>query len=333
MLDDIASKYRALATDQARSRFIASAFGETDLDTQKGLRTLLGGDSLKQIGEFSKQIRGASGTVARDLPDAIDNAVDQSARLKTSLRDAGESFARPVNRALADLIAYQIDSPSKGGLGLGSGATVATTGALIVGVGALTQLSRTLLNRIPFIGGAAGNAAGLAGGVVQGKALEQLAGVQPVFVTNFPAAAASSTSVVETAAAAAGVAAIARTGLLARLGLTTAAGVGSAALGTAGVLAAGAGGFEVGSYISRNYIDGTDLSDKIGRAVAVALAAFGNDEARDALDRRNRAPDIAGTLRIQIDSLGRPQVLDARADGLNLDVDLRRGPLLPGGVQ
>ncbi|WP_293392939.1 phage tail tape measure protein [Nevskia sp.] len=320
VLGDIAGKYRGQSTDKRRDRFIANAFGETDLDTQKGLRTLLAGDALKQIADMTVKIRGASGTIARDLPDAIDNAVDQSSRLKTSLREAGESFARPVNRALSDLIQLQIDDPRKGGLGLGSGATVATTGALIVGVGALGQMIKSLAGKLPGIGGGISTAAGVA----QGKALEQLAGVTPVFVTNFPGTSASG-GLAETAAAAAGVAAIAKTGLLARLGLTTAAGVGSAALGTAGVLAAGAGGFEAGSYISRKYIAGTQLSDQIGRAVATALATFGSQAARDALDARNRESDISGTIKIEFD--GKTAKLAGAKSTGNVDFDFSSGPI------
>ena len=64
------------------------------------------------------------------------------------------------------------------------------------------------------------------------------------------------------------------------------AGVGKLAGGLAragAVGAAGVGGYAAGSYISKNYIEGTELSNTIGRSIAQVLAAFGNDEARQAL--------------------------------------------------
>lgn len=332
VLGDIASKYRGLATDKARDSFIAKAFGETDLDTQKGLRTLLGGDVLQQITAMTAQIRGASGAVARDLPDAIDNAVDQSNRLKTSLRQAGERFAQPVNRALSDLIAYQIDDPRKGGLGLGSGATVATTGALIVGVGALGQLIKSLAGKLPGIGGGISTAAGVA----QGKALEQLAGVTPVFVTNFPANEAGGSGALEAAAATAGVAAAAKSGLLARVlarvGLApVAAGSALSLAGGAGVLLAGGAGYGLGTAISREMLTGTEAGDQIGRAIATVLAAFGSQAARDAIDARNREPELTGVIKIELD--GKSARLASAKTSSRVDFDFSAGPIALGAGQ
>lgn len=332
VLGDIAGKYRGLATDKARDSFIARAFGETDLDTQKGLRTLLGGDVLQQIAAMTAQIRNASGTVARDLPDAIDNAVDQSSRLKSSLRQAAEVFARPVNRALSDLIEFQIDDPRKGGLGLGSGATVATTGALIVGVGALGQLIKSLAGKLPGIGGGISTAAGVA----QGKALEQLAGVTPVFVTNFPGSQPGGSSMVETAAAAAGVAAVAKSGLLsrvlARVGLTPlAAGSALGVAGGAGVLLAGGAGYGLGDAIYRDKLAGTESGDQIGRAIATVLAALGSQAARDALDARNREPELTGVIKIELD--GKTARLTSAKSSSGVDFDFSSGPIALGAGQ
>lgn len=332
VLDDIAGRYRALATDQARSRFIAKAFGEADLDTQKGLRTLLGGDSLAQIRDFTRQIQGASGTVARDLPDAIDNAVDQASRLGTNLREAGEAFARPINRTISDLIEFQLDPKEKGGLGLGPGAAVATTGALIVGTTALASLARSLLGKIPFIGGAASDAAGTAAGLAQGQLVKQAGLATPVFVTNFPSGSSGAGGGVQGAVAGAVAGAAIRGGLLARLGgllapLGTSAGIGAAALGTAGVLSAGAGGFELGSAINRNFIDGTQLSDQIGRAVAIALATFGNQDARDALNARNREA-VNGQIKIELDDK-RARISQVQTRG-PIDFNFASGPLALG---
>lgn len=56
-------------------------------------------------------------------------------------------------------------------------------------------------------------------------------------------------------------------------------------LGRLGALgAAGAGGYAVGGWINKNYIEGTETGDRIGRTVAQVLAFFGNKEAQEAID-------------------------------------------------
>jgi TP901 family phage tail tape measure protein len=118
ILKDIKGKYDKLKTDKSRAIFLQKAFGEADLDTIKGLKTLLGGDSLAKVGEFSAAIRNAGGTIERDLPDAIANAVDQTGRLKSELRKAADEFARPINDALQNVIKWGLDKKETGGLGL-----------------------------------------------------------------------------------------------------------------------------------------------------------------------------------------------------------------------
>lgn len=80
-----------LKTDKSRAIFSAKAFGEADLDTIKGLKTLLGGDSLAKVGEFSAAIRNAGGTIERDLPEAIARRGRPDGPLKT------EPARRPMN--------------------------------------------------------------------------------------------------------------------------------------------------------------------------------------------------------------------------------------------
>ena len=55
--------------------------------------------------------------------------------------------------------------------------------------------------------------------------------------------------------------------------------MGGAAVGAAGFL-----GYGLGSAINRNFIDGTQLGDQIGKAVANAIAAIGVQEAKQALE-------------------------------------------------
>lgn len=180
VLLDLRAKFAKLETDQARSKFIQKAFGTVDLDTQKGLRTLLSGSTLDKMRTFTEQINDASGTLARDLPDAIRNGVDQAGRLVAVLRKAADVAAGPLNKAFAKAVGYLIDDKKDGGKGLSGG-------ALIAG-GALATVASVLIARRgkDLVSGLLKGSGSLAAGVAQGKALEAAAGVTPVFVTNWP---------------------------------------------------------------------------------------------------------------------------------------------------
>lgn len=73
-------------------------------------------------------------------------------------------------------------------------------------------------------------------------------------------------------------------GLIGRAGGAI-AGAAAGAAGSAGLAVAGgaAGGYLIGTGISKG-IEGTAVADKIGAAIATALAAFGNDDAKAAID-------------------------------------------------
>ena len=324
VLADFAKKYQSLTTAKGRQAFITKAVGQADLDTQTGLIKLISDGELAKFDNILKRTDAASGIIARNLSGAIDNPIDQAARMTAAMREAGEAFARPVNRTITDIIQFQLDDPSKGGLGLGPLGAVAATGGLLVAAGTIGKVAGGLLKKIPIFGGAAADAANTAAGLAQGQMVKEAGLATPVFVTNFPASLGSGSSgagVIEGA-----VAALAGKGLLARFGLTTAAGVGSAALGTAGVLAAGAAGFEAGGAIYRNFFEGNEFGDQIGRAVATALAAFGNDEARDAIDRRNGKLPL---VKVEIDATGGVRLKKATATG-GAEVDFSSGPLRLG---
>lgn len=181
ILRDIKAKYDKLKTDKARAIFLQNAFGEADLDTIKGLKTLLGGDNLAKIGEFSQAIKNATGTIERDLPDAIANAVDQTGRLKSELRKAADEFSRPINDALQNVIKWGLDKKENGGLGL-SGKEMVVGGT----VAALGTFAAARYGGMA-VGALAKRFGGTAAGVAEGKALEAAAGVTPVFVVNWPA--------------------------------------------------------------------------------------------------------------------------------------------------
>ena len=174
VLEDIRRQYAKLTTDKQRALFLDKAFGKADLDTIRGLKILLQGDSLAKLRQFAGQIDTAGGTLARDLPEAINNAVDQAGRLKATLREAADNFAQPINKAIADAIRYGLDQKK-------------LTGEQIIGGGAAAVAGGLVAARIGkgVVGAIGGKAAGLAGGVATGKALEQ-AGVMPVYVVNMP---------------------------------------------------------------------------------------------------------------------------------------------------
>lgn len=181
VIGDIKAQYDKLDTDAQRFKFISAAFGKADLDTQRGLKTLLDGDSLGKLDQVFADVSTASGTIARDLPDAIGNAVDQTNRLKGALREAADDFARPVNETLGGLIKWGLDSKENGGLGL-DGKDMLLGGAL--GAAGLFGAARY---GGKAVSGLAGKLGGTAAGVATGKALEEAAGVQPVYVVNMPA--------------------------------------------------------------------------------------------------------------------------------------------------
>ena len=185
VLQDIKGQWDKLGTDKARALFIQKAFGKADLDTIKGIRTLLTGDSLSKVRQFTQDIGNAGGTLERDLPDAIANAVDQTGRLKANLREAADSFTQPINKVFADFVQFSMDSKKNGGLDLSGKEMLFGGGALAAG----TLLTARYGGKA--IGGLASRLLAKGGstaiGVAEGKALEAAAGVTPVFVTNWPA--------------------------------------------------------------------------------------------------------------------------------------------------
>lgn len=185
VLKDIKAKWDKLKTDRDRAVFIQRAFGKADLDTIKGLRTLLQGDSLSKVESFTKQIGTAGGTLQRDLPEAISNAVDQTGRLKSALRQAADSFAQPINRVLADFVKFSLDKKTNGGLELSGKQIFGGSAALIGGTYLVSRLGNTYLKGVAQKLLTKGGSTAI--GVAEGKALQAAAGVTPVFVTNWPA--------------------------------------------------------------------------------------------------------------------------------------------------
>lgn len=171
VLDDIAAKYKTLATGQQRDRFIDAVAGDADLDTKKGLAMLLGGESLAGVRKMTQEIDRATGTIAKDLPEAISNSVDQVGRLRAALRDAADEFSKPINDTIQEAIQFLLDERKLGGKELlGGGIAAAALGFGVIKGGG------KLLSKV----------GGLGSGIAAGKALEEVSGVTPVYVVNMP---------------------------------------------------------------------------------------------------------------------------------------------------
>lgn len=300
VLAEISAKYRQFTTDKQRADAISAAFGQTDLDTQRGLRALLAGDNVAGIGKMAAQIRSASGTLNRDLDAALSNAVDQSGRLARTLREAADDFAKPVNDAISRGIRYLLDSKEKGGLGLSGGQLLAGG----------TALAATAYVGARFGGKALSSLAGKLGltaaGVATGKALEQAAGVTPVYVVNMPGGGI---------------------GGLAEGALGTAAGgkLGGL-LGRAGPLAARAG--QLGLLYS-SYQIGNQAGGELARAIDQAVTkSLGRDASLGTLlyEMLHRDEDKRlglATVKIEVEGKdgARARVKDARGENVEVEAD------------
>ena len=106
---------------QNGDRAFSQAFGKTDLDTQRGLRIFFDAESIEDARRFSGEIGSAGGLIAKELPSAVSNAVDQTARLKAALGDAADSFARPINDAISSGIQWLLDDEKLSGTELLAG--------------------------------------------------------------------------------------------------------------------------------------------------------------------------------------------------------------------
>lgn len=275
VLSDIAKNYKTLKSDISRDETIQAAFGQADLDTIKGLRKLLSGNTLSGIGKLTKEIEQAGGTIQKDLTDAINNSVDQVGRLKTALRKAADDFSRPINDAISKTIKYGLNKKEQGGLGL-SGKEMILGGGAIIGGGILAgRYGGKLIRSIT------GSLGGVAGGVAAGKVLEETAGVQSVFVVNMPTGFAGAPG-----------------------GIPIPKGAGSFIKGGAMATVAGAVGYGVGSLIHKA-IEGTAVSNAIGKAIAQGLAMVGNKEAK---------------ISLEIDAKGQARVQHMQSNGLEIDV-------------
>lgn len=173
---------------------------------------------------------------------------------------------------------------------------------------------------------------GMAGGVAAGKALEVAAGVTPVYVVNMPSGGLGGSLPNSIGGKnlpgdiAQKVRKLSSWDLLKNANMGEIKALGPAAmLRSAGYVGlAGAGGYAIGSQIYDHGIAGTSLGDKIGSGIAHVLSLFGNEEAKAAIAANERAQQLNGTIKIQVDSkTGQASVTQMHMDhsGITLSAD------------
>ena len=171
ILKDIRTKYQTFTTDKERDLRFGQLAEGMDQETITGLRLLLRDGIIEQIQSFSKEISESGGLLDSELASSIDNAVDQTSRLKATLSDAADAFARPINDAISRGIQWLLDDEKLDGKELLAGGAVAAG----LGYGALKIGGRTLSR----MGG------GAVGKVLQGiGGLGKLPLPLPVYVVN-----------------------------------------------------------------------------------------------------------------------------------------------------
>lgn len=312
VLEDMRKGFVKLTTDAQRFQYISKAFGKADLDTQRGVFALLNGKGLENIRKFEDEIKGAGGTLERDLPTAVANAADQASRLKNTLRESAEGFARPINEAVSGAIKYLLNNKEQGGLGLSGGAITGGAAAGAVGVYALSRIVPGVVGKL------IGRTGGVAAGVASGKALQAAAGVTPVYVTNWSEMNGGSSGAAGLlgtgGAAASGAAAVGLLGKLRNMAGVAAllghAPVGIAGLGAsaAGVGLAGAAGYGIGTGIYKYGLEGNKGGEGIGELVARFMSMLGNEEATRsvAINDALKNTKVGGELTVRV--LGNPNL-------------------------
>jgi TP901 family phage tail tape measure protein len=174
VLEDIKKKYQSFDTVQKKAIYLNKLLKGADLDTVKGIRTLVDGDLLDAGKQFTDQIRDASGLLSKDLNGAMDNAADQAARLKQLLGAAGDSFAKPINKVAANALQFSMDKMGMNGFDFAGLGTAGVLASWLVGRRVKGAFGKWMSGGVDT-----------AAGVAQGKMLEAAAGVTPVFVTNW----------------------------------------------------------------------------------------------------------------------------------------------------
>lgn len=180
---------------------------------------------------------------------------------------------------------------------------------------------------------------GTATGVAAGKALQAAAGVTPVYVVNMPSGGFGG-SLPESfggkklpGGIAQKVRKLSSWDVLkkANMGEIKALGPGAMLRSAGYVGMAGAAGYAAGTEIYDHAIAGTTVGDKIGSGIAHVLALFGDKTAKDAIAATERAQQLNGTIKIEVDNkTGQARVTQMNMDHSGVEITADHG-LAAGG--
>ncbi len=292
------------------------------LDKTKGRGTIMGrifGDeAIRAFNALNadrvRQFMSVTGDGNQVIADAARNASTADAAL-TSLYTAFKRFADSELTAPIQSLADAVNSLDATQL-QEMGEKAKQAALLLGGAYVVSKVGKTVARGVGALRGGAG-AAGAAGAIA--------GGVQPVFVVNMPGGMpgidigngrnpGQRPRVAKWKVAAA----FLGSSPVSELGMYGAAGVATSA---AAVAAAGAAGYAAGTALYDNVLEGTDFADSLGRGIARGLAFFGNDEAKATLESERQRGEV--TVRIEAEPGTR--VVDTRAKGTYMDLDVARG--------
>lgn len=313
-IDRLKEKMAALPNDQQRLIVLQKQFGDeggraaqTFLNAAKGFREIE--ESADATISLTRKMEIDLEGYNRKVEALAGSWKTMRGTLFSSALQPMGQFVDLVNSAVSGVTDLANKSPAVGKtISALVGGGIAAGGAY--GLFKLLQGGRAGFRAMSGIGGLGNVAAGIA----KGKAVEAATGVQPVFVTNWPAGFGAGSAVAETAAAAAAAA-----------GGGSLLGKAKAAKGlllnpyTGAVAAGGLAGFAVGSLLNSGISKG--LSALLGRDATLGTALF------DAFNSGG-STDVGGTLRIEIDNSGRARVREARTNAPGMDLDVSTGPTL-----
>lgn len=176
---DMASRYQRLTTDKERSEFLGAALKGMDQETSTGTGLWLSGNRIDTFRQSAGDITNADAVFTQDLKDNMSSATAVGGRMQATIGQAIDRMAQPLNKQFADFGTYLLDDLNLSGEQMLAGGVAAGVGGYYAGRGAKAGAG-ALLNR--FMGGPE-----TLKNIAVGKVLEEAAGVQSVFVTNWPA--------------------------------------------------------------------------------------------------------------------------------------------------
>jgi hypothetical protein len=186
VLADLKRKYDGMKTDEQRARFLGVAFKGMDQDTVRGMKIMLSGNRLSTFKDQAAQIKASGPVFDTDLKDNLESTSAVASRMKSTLGQAIDRMARPLNKGFADMGSYLLDDLNLSGEQMLAGGAALGVGGYYAGRGVKAG-GGALLNK--FLGGPE-----TLKNIAVGKVLSEATGVTSVFVTNWPNGAVNGTN-------------------------------------------------------------------------------------------------------------------------------------------